>query len=430
MQVIFNPHPTPLRTMSPAKIQDQVPLLAPGRPSVFSGDDAPARSQVIAGLKPMPTLPLEPVLDLEGPPRAVHEDASSVEHTGGKTPVSLVFGPQIDVALSRSPSQHTGRISRDQAEGLFREWIYFFTVHLHGIVRAGGAETVSQRQVRGVGASAPIGQDLAAEGVEIERESVVVGVAAVVSLPDASRVHHHLDVSGTQLVDPSLRKGMATEAREGGESPQRISPAEKWLSEYPGAFHPGVAREREPLRAAEKIRAQRQQRPPVAARAIILREHQETAVVVIADLRQRPVGANQDCHRLDHLFQYLEVGPAEGAPLFGLHEGREEEHFGDERVVGKRGFIVQPVSCDLPLHLGEKFLAGELSPPRSFPELGQTQTAEVESGEVRNIVIPTDRTALQVIEDEAGMEKQGLEKISPEPVVTRPAKKPFGCQDL
>ena len=99
-------------------------------------------------------------------------------------------------------------------------------------------------------------------------------------------------------------------------------------------------------------------------------------------------------------------------------------------MVGKRGFIVQPVSCDLPLHLGEKSLAGELSPLRSFPELGQTQTAEVESGEVRNIVIPTDRTALQVIEDEAGMEKQGLEKISPEPVVTRPAKKPFGCQDL
>ena len=107
-----------------------------------------------------------------------------------------------------------------------------------------------------------------------------------------------------------------------------------------------------------------------------MREDQETAVVVIADLRKRSVRAKQDRHRLDHFFQSLEVGSAEGASVFGLHERRKEEHFGDERVVGERGFIVQPVFCDLPLHLGEQFHTGELSPLRSFPELGQAQTAE------------------------------------------------------
>jgi len=79
--------------------------------------------------------------------------------TGGKTPISLVLSPQIGVSLPRAPAKHTRGILRNQTEGFVGEGIDLLVVELQDIVRARGAEAVSQRQVRGVEAGAAIGQD-------------------------------------------------------------------------------------------------------------------------------------------------------------------------------------------------------------------------------------------------------------------------------
>ena len=163
---------------------------------------------------------------------------------------------------------------------------------------------------------------------------------------------------------------------------------------------------------------------------MVLREDEETAVVVVSHLRERPVWPNQDRHRLDHFFQTLEIGLGEGPPSFGFQERGKEEHLGDEGVVGERGFIVEPVCRDLALHLGKQFLAGELSPVSGLAELGETETTEVQTGKVRDVMVPPNRTVLQVVEDESGVEEQGLEQLTPEPVVPHPAEKPFRGQDL
>src|SRR6476620_11253757 len=158
-------------------------------------------------LRFLPALPKEFIADLETTLGAIERELASVDDRWLETTETIMARDEADFVRSILEELDSGpRELIKLEEVLLHDRIDLRAVNGDSVVRSSRPEGVPRDGVRRVDVGTRVHDDRDVVP-ELEREHVVVAVAAVPVLTDVTAPHHYVSVSAAQHEEPAKREG-------------------------------------------------------------------------------------------------------------------------------------------------------------------------------------------------------------------------------
>ena len=140
----------------------------------------------------------------------------------------------------------------------------------------------------------------------------------------------------------------------------------------------------------------------------------QAPIVVVANLRKRPIGTGIGQHELEHLAQALAHQRRNGKRVaLGEQHARIPE-LGDEPLIADALLEIDPVRVDLVLHLAPDDRLTLRAPGRRVLQLGQQDPEKQQADAVGQVVVAVVVGILEVVQDVPTMLQHGFQETSPE----------------
>ena len=280
------------------------------------------------------------------------------------------------------------------------------SVDLRRVVRRGRAEAVAPFSRGRVHVAAGVDDDRPSVEPGLERQAVVVSVAAAAREPDRAAVDDDVRTGASEDVHARRREGARRQVGLRSVR-QRRRPLG---SEQPGDLGAWAGEERSGLLIAPRC-ADDARQVAVVARPLPA-ERKRPGVVVVAEDGRRAVRARDDRGKTRHRRDPLAVPRRHVEPHCLSVERRKQEELGHQPVIRDRRFEVDAVLVDLPRQLVEQDRPALGGPTLRFGSVAEEEAGKYKPSSVGGVVVAVHGRTFDVARDEPPMEVQVTQKRS------------------